>query len=127
MDELAKLRVPKKNVNKPLRIPIEAVYCIGRVGTVVCGRVETGSGFMNKLVSISPGHPLNQELGREVQMVPQTIHEDVDATKRRELYVYAGQIVGINLKGISRQEIKRGQVLSDPQNDPCRKAQRFIA
>ena len=39
---LHSLKTPKRPVNKPLRIPIETVYRIGGVGTVVCGKIESG-------------------------------------------------------------------------------------
>ena len=39
----------------------------------------------------------------------------------------AGQIVGVNLRRIMKRELKMGQVISDPNNDPCRDTMRFIA
>ena len=36
-------RVPKRPVNRPFRMPIEEIYKIGGIGTIVCGRVESGT------------------------------------------------------------------------------------
>lgn len=42
MDALDKLKVPKRPLIKPLRMPIDYVCRIGGVGAVVCGKIECG-------------------------------------------------------------------------------------
>ncbi|MGB9726469.1 MAG: elongation factor 1-alpha, partial [Fervidicoccaceae archaeon] len=42
VEALDQLQIPPKPVDKPLRIPIQAVYAISGIGTVPVGRVETG-------------------------------------------------------------------------------------
>ena len=37
-----KLRVPKRPKDKPFRMPIEGCYKIAGIGTVFCGRIESG-------------------------------------------------------------------------------------
>lgn len=42
LEALETLRIPKRPVKKPLRIPIDDISKIGGVGTVVSGRIESG-------------------------------------------------------------------------------------
>jgi elongation factor 1-alpha len=43
IEALDRVEVPKRAVDKPLRIPIQITHRIGGVGTVIQGRVETGT------------------------------------------------------------------------------------
>ncbi|CAE7892808.1 unnamed protein product, partial [Symbiodinium sp. KB8] len=49
------LRVPKRPLDKPLRLPLQDVYKIGGIGTVPVGRVETGSIKGGMVVNFAPG------------------------------------------------------------------------
>jgi elongation factor 1-alpha len=42
LESLDGLQVPKRPLDKPLRLPLQDVYKIGGIGTVPVGRVETG-------------------------------------------------------------------------------------
>ncbi|KAH7521715.1 hypothetical protein FEM48_Zijuj07G0062100 [Ziziphus jujuba var. spinosa] len=42
LDALDQIEEPKRPFDKPLRLPIQDVYRIGRIGTVPVGRIETG-------------------------------------------------------------------------------------
>ncbi len=96
---------PPKPVDKPLRIPIQDVFSITGVGTVVVGRVETGV--------IKPGDNIIIEpLGKtaEVKSI-EMHHEKLDKAE-------PGDNIGINIKGIDKKEIKRGDVIGHPDNPP---------
>ena len=100
MQALSNLRFPKKPINKPLRIPISDVYRIGGVGTVVCGRIESGS---------LTGNLLTYGVGYEEKKTVAT-GSIVSATRfisREEHFnpIPAGHNVGINLRMISKHEV----------------------
>ena len=47
-------KVPKRAIEKPLRVPIFKIFKIGGIGTVVQGRVETGVLRPNMKVTFAP-------------------------------------------------------------------------
>lgn len=102
--------------DKPLRLPILKVYEIPGTGTVITGRVETGS-FKNgtKLVLAPSGHTC------EVESI-EVNGESVSDAK-------AGDIVGVAVTGSFRRgEIKRGMVASSDgvSNDPACTAETLL-
>ncbi len=98
-------QAPPKPVDKPLRLPIQDVFSITGVGTVVVGRVETGVLRPGDKVIIEP-------LGKtaEVKSI-EMHHERLDKAE-------PGDNVGVNIKGIDRREIKRGDVMGHVNNPP---------
>lgn len=54
IEALDNLKMPKKPVNKPLRIPISDIYKIGGIGTVPCGRVISGVLESGMIVTFGP-------------------------------------------------------------------------
>ena len=104
---------PAKPVDKPFRMPIQDVYAITGVGTVPVGRVETGIVKVNDKVVINPGN-----LQAEVKSI-ETHHTPIEKA-------VPGDNVGINLRGISKTDIKRGMVMGLPDNPPT-VAKEFIA
>ncbi|MEM1738166.1 MAG: EF-Tu/IF-2/RF-3 family GTPase, partial [Nitrososphaerota archaeon] len=104
---------PPKPIDKPLRIPIQAVYSIRGVGTVPVGRVETGVLKVGDTVVIMPPG-LKAEV-KSIEMhhtpMPQAI---------------PGDNIGFALKGVEKSQLKRGMVVSHP-NSPCSVANEFIA
>ena len=96
---------PKKPVDKPLRIPIQNVYTIPGVGTVPVGRVETGVLKVgDKVVFMPPG--VVGEV-RSIEMHHQPIQQ-----------AEPGDNIGFNVRGISKRDIKRGDVAGHPDNPP---------
>jgi len=97
--------VPPKPIEKPLRIPIQDVYSITGVGTVPVGRVETGVLKEGDTVIIMP-------LGKtgEVKSI-ETHHTKIPRAE-------PGDNIGFNVKGIAKQEIRRGDVVGHPTNPP---------
>ena len=62
MDALDGLRKPKRSSQKPLRVPLDAVYLMSGIGIVLCGKIETGElNGLTALKVVSVGPRLNQE------------------------------------------------------------------
>jgi len=113
IEALDKLIEPAKPLDKPLRIPIQDVYTITGVGTVPVGRVETGVMKVGSTVVIAPGGAT-----AEVKSI-ETHHTAIQQAQ-------AGDNIGFNLRGISKDDIARGDVLGSP-NGPPTVAKEFIA
>ncbi len=99
------IQPPKKPVDKPLRIPIQNVYTIPGVGTVPVGRVETGVLRVgDKIVFMPPG--VVGEV-RSIEMHHQPIQQ-----------AEPGDNIGFNVRGVSKKDIKRGDVAGHVDNPP---------
>jgi elongation factor 1-alpha len=96
---------PPKPLDKPLRIPIQDVFSITGVGTVVVGRVETGVLKPGDTIVIEP-------LGKTAEVKSIEMHHE------RLEKAEPGDNIGINIKGIDKKEIKRGDVIGHPNNPP---------
>jgi elongation factor 1-alpha len=108
------LRVPKKLVNKPLRIPIQKVFKIGGVGTVPIGIVETGILKEKLKILIQP---------RGLQAECNTIefyHTSISEAR-------AGYYIGLHARGISVRDIGRSFVIGDPDDNPPWEVESFEA
>ncbi len=96
---------PPKPVDKPLRIPIQEVYTISGVGTVPVGRVETGKIKVgDKIVFMPPG--VVGEV-RSIEMHHEKLQEAIP-----------GDNIGFNVRGISKNDIRRGDVAGHLDNPP---------
>jgi elongation factor 1-alpha len=102
---LDQFEVPEKPINLPLRLPIQDVYSITGVGTVPVGRVETGVLKVNDRVIIEPAH-VEAEV-KSIEMHHEQIPEAVP-----------GDNVGFNLRGVTKEQIKRGDVVGHPDKPP---------
>ncbi|MCX8187909.1 MAG: translation elongation factor EF-1 subunit alpha [Nitrososphaeria archaeon] len=104
---------PPKPIDKPLRLPIQAVYSIRGVGTVPVGRVETGV--------LKPGD--------QVVIMPLGVRAEVKSIEMHHQplqQAIPGDNIGFALKGVEKAQIKRGMVVSSPDS-PCKVAKEFIA
>jgi elongation factor 1-alpha len=97
----------------PLRVPIQDVYTISGIGTVPVGRVETGILEAGANVSFQPS-----DVGGEVKSV-EMHHEEVPEAG-------PGDNVGFNVRGIGKDDIRRGDVCG-PADDPPSVAETFQA
>src|SRR5919197_1274935 len=95
---------PTRDVDKPFLMPIEDVFTITGRGTVVTGRVEQGSIKVGEEVEIVGIHP---ETGKTVVTGVEMFNKTLD-------YAQAGDNAGALLRGVKREEVERGQVLSKP-------------
>lgn len=110
---LDKFQVPPKPTDKPLRLPVQDVYTITGVGTVPVGRVETGVLKVNDKIVFEPSHATGEVKSIEMH------HESLDRAE-------PGDNVGFNVRGVSKNDIRRGDV-AGPVDSPPTVAKRFRA
>jgi len=102
-------QLPNKPTNLPLRLPIQDVYNITGIGVVPVGRVETGIMKLNDKVIILPGREGKGVIG-EVKTI-EMHHEQLTEAE-------PGDNVGFNVRGLSKKDIQRGDVLGHPGSEP---------
>ncbi len=100
-----KLEEPPRPIDKPLRIPIQDVYSIKGVGTVPVGRVESGVLKVGDKIIINPPGKVGEVKSIEMH------HQPLQEAK-------PGDNIGFNVRGIAKDEIKRGDVAGHPDNPP---------
>ena len=88
---------------KPFLMSIEDVFTISGRGTVVTGRVERGTLKINEEVEIVGLKETKKTVATGIEMFRKSLDE-----------AQAGDNAGILLRGISRDEVERGQVLAKP-------------
>ena len=95
---------PTRDTDKPFMMPVEDVFSITGRGTVATGRVERGQ----------------VRVGDEVEIVgiaeetKKTVVTGVEMFRKLLDYAEAGDNVGALLRGVTREQIQRGQVLAKP-------------
>jgi elongation factor Tu len=94
---------PVRDVEKPFLMPVEDVFSITGRGTVATGRIERGV----------------VKVGDEVQIVgmggdKKTVVTGIEMFRKLLDEGRAGDNAGLLLRGIGKDEIERGQVLSKP-------------
>jgi elongation factor Tu len=94
---------PTRDVDKPFLMSIEDVFSITGRGTVVTGRVERGVLKKMEEVEIVGIHDTRKTTATDLEMFRKLLDE-----------VQAGDNVGVLLRGIDKDEVERGQVLSKP-------------
>ena len=94
---------PVRDTDKPFLMPIEDVLTITGRGTVVTGRVERGTVKLNDPVEIVGVKPTVSSVVTGIEMFRKTLD-----------FAEAGDNAGILLRGISRDQVVRGQVLAKP-------------
>jgi len=95
---------PEREVDKNFLMPVEDVFSIQGRGTVATGRIETGA--------IRTGDDIEVlGLGMPVQ---KTACTGVEMFKKSMDYGQAGDNVGILLRGLKREDVKRGQIIAQP-------------
>ena len=114
VEALDQLREPARPTGLALRLPVQDVYRVGGVGTIVIGRVETGAVRPGMLVAFGPAGPC--------VTTPSVM---VNGESRAE--ARAGDIAGVHAKSCSVKDIHRGDVASDAANDPCTDTESFEA
>ena len=94
---------PERDTEKPFLMSIEDVFTITGRGTVVTGRVERGKLNLNDEVEIVGIKPTKKTVVTGIEMFKKSLD-----------YAEAGDNAGVLLRGISREEVERGQVLAKP-------------
>ncbi len=99
LESLDTLQPTEKPVSLPLRMPIQDVYTITGIGAVPVGRVETGVLKVNDKIIVMPSGKLGEVKSIEMH------HEQLQKAE-------PGDNIGINVRGLSKTDLKRGDVLS---------------
>ena len=94
---------PTRDVDKPFLMSIEDVFSITGRGTVVTGRVERG--VLKKMEEV-------EIVG--IKDTRKTVATDLEMFRKLLDEVQAGDNVGVLLRGVDKEEVERGQVLSKP-------------
>lgn len=105
LEALNSLKEPEKPVDKPLRIPVQDVYSITGIGTVPVGRVETGILKVGDKVIFMPANVSGEV--KSIEMHHEPLQE-----------AYPGDNIGFNVRGVSKKDIKRGDVAGHVDNPP---------
>ncbi len=105
VEALQKLSAPEKPTKLPLRVPVQDVYSITGVGTVPVGRVETG--VMKKGDNIIFEPPGSSGEVKSIEMH----HEMLEQAE-------PGDNVGFNVRGVGKNDIRRGDVAGHTNNPP---------
>lgn len=95
---------PERDTEKPFMMPVEDVFSITGRGTVATGRVERGQVKVGDEVEI---------IGLQEENKKTTV-TGVEMFRKLLDYAEAGDNIGALLRGVSREEIQRGQVLAKP-------------
>ena len=96
---------PERATDKPFLMPIEDVFTITGRGTVVTGRVERGQIKVGDAVEI---------IG--IKETQASVCTGVEMFRKLLDYAEAGDNIGALLRGISRENVQRGQVLAKPKS-----------
>jgi len=113
VEALNNFTVPEKPTGKPLRLPVQDVYTITGVGTVPVGRVETGVLKPNDKIIFMPSGKVGEV-------------KSVEMHHTQLVQAIPGDNVGFNVRGISKTDVKRGDV-AGPVDNPPTVAKSFVA
>jgi len=108
---------PEKPTTLPLRMPLQDVYEITGIGTVPVGKIETGTMKIGQKVIILPGRS-GKGIPGEVRTI-EMHHEQMPMAE-------AGDNVGINIRGVGKKDLARGDVICDAAK-PATIAEEFVA
>jgi len=92
---------PSKHAELPMRLPVDRVFTIAGAGTVVTGTMWSGSATKDDPVEVYPG-------GVEARVRGVQVHGQ--AVER----AHAGQRVAMNVAGVEREQISRGDTIAAP-------------
>ncbi len=95
--------LPPRDTDKPFLMPVEDVFSITGRGTVATGRIETGVVHVNDAVQLLGLGEDKKSVVTGVEMFRKILDEG-----------QAGDNVGLLLRGIDKDEVKRGMVITHP-------------
>ncbi|MFO0598859.1 MAG: elongation factor Tu [Myxococcaceae bacterium] len=103
LDALDAVPLPERDLAGPFLMPVEDVFTIGGRGTVVTGRVQRGV----------------LKLGSEVELIGareavRTVVTGIEAFHQAQAEANAGDNVGLLLRGIDREALERGVLITTP-------------
>jgi elongation factor Tu len=94
---------PKRDIDKPFLMPIEDVFSITGRGTVGTGRIERGKVKVGDELEVIGLGAHKKAIITGVEMFRKTMEEAI-----------AGDNIGALLRGVEKEELKRGMVLAKP-------------
>ena len=94
---------PVRQTDKPFLMPIEDIFSIEGRGTVVTGRIEKGIVKLNDGVEVVGLKPTQKTVVTGIEMFNKSLDEG-----------RAGDNAGILLRGLKKEDVERGQVLTKP-------------
>jgi elongation factor Tu len=94
---------PKREIDKPFLMPVEDVFSITGRGTVATGRIERGIVKVQEEIALVGFNSDKKTVVTGVEMFRKLLDE-----------IRAGDNVGVLLRGIDKDDVERGQVLSKP-------------
>ncbi|MBO0450438.1 elongation factor Tu [Enterococcus sp. MJM12] len=95
---------PERDNDKPFLLPVEDVFTITGRGTVASGRIDRGKVNVGDEIEIIGIKPETQK----------AVVTGLEMFRKTLDYGEAGDNVGVLLRGITRDEVERGQVLAKP-------------
>ena len=95
---------PESPTNLPMRMPVQDVYEITGIGTVPVGKVETGIMKIGQKIMVLPGRT-GEGIRGEIKTI-EAHHETLSTAE-------AGENVGVNVRGVGKKDIQRGDVICD--------------
>lgn len=109
----AAIPTPQRALDKPFLLSVEDVYHITGRGTVVTGKIERGVITKGEDVEIVGLNPTIKSTVTGIEM----FHKDMDKAE-------AGDQIGALIRGLKRDDVRRGQVLAAPGSiKPVKKLQ----
>ncbi len=117
LEQMDLFPAPESLTNLSMRMPVQDVYEITGIGTVPVGKVITGVMKVGQKVKVLPGRT-----GEGIQGEVKTI----EAHHEQLPEAIAGDNVGINIRGVGKKDIARGDVICDAAQ-PVPIAEEFIA
>jgi elongation factor Tu len=94
---------PVRDTDKPFLMPVEDVFSITGRGTVATGRIERGKVKVGEEVELVGLNAAKKTVVTGVEMFRKLLDEG-----------FAGDNVGLLLRGVAKEEIERGMVLAKP-------------
>ena len=98
------IKTPERAIDKPFLMPIEDIFSITGRGTVVTGRIDRGKILVGDSVDIvGISDKIQKTVVTGVEMFRKLLDEG-----------QAGDNVGLLLRGITKEDVERGQVVAKP-------------
>ena len=117
LEQFDLFKEPEKPTGLPLRMPLQDVYEITGIGTVPVGKIETGIMKVGQKVIALPGRS-GKGVEGEIRSI-EMHHEQLTMAE-------AGDNVGVNIRGLGKKDIARGDVICDAAK-PATIAEEFVA
>jgi len=114
VDTIDKFDAPSRPNDKPLRIPVQDIFKVPGVGTIITGRVDSGTLKLNQTIQIAP--PGIQNEVKSIEMHHVALNQAV-----------SGDNIGFNVRGVAIKDVKRGYVVGDAKNNPPMEIVSFVA